>query len=194
MNFFLILFSMFFFLMSQQKTLNKKKTIDIGEVDFFMQRDSYFLQTIKKELKNKSRSSFDLDFNYDQLMESSTKKEEEFIDNQFSFLMSYPYYYQIFFNVERLIKENFYSFFVQTKNLEKTESSQKEKKFIINGGYNTFNMGSSLEFNHGETKIDFLFSSTEEGSQNNPLILIKFFQKKYKDIFLIKILLLKIYL
>lgn len=176
-----ILFFVFIATLSfgQQKNLNKDEVIDIGQVDFFMQRDISFLKKIKQELKNENRISSEVEFNYLSPLSSFSKnKTEEFIDNQFSFLMSYPNYYKIFFNVDRLIKENFYSFFVRTKKLEKTETSKVENGVVPNSGYNSFNMGASLEFNLGKTKTDFLFSSTEEGSQKEKPNFNKIFSKK----------------
>lgn len=167
------------FIVGQKKSLNKNEVIDIGQLDFFMQRDISFLKKIKKELKNENRISSEIEFNYLSPLSSFSKnKQEEFIDNQFSFLMSHPNYYKIFFNVDRVIKENFYSFFVRTKKLEKTETSRVKNGVVPNSGYNSFNMGTSLEFNLGKTKTDFLFSSTEEGSQKEKPNFNKIFSKK----------------
>lgn len=183
-----LLFSLaFFFVTAQENNLNnnlkKNEVVDIGEIDFFTERKTHFLKKIKQELKKQRKIPFDLNLNYQGLAFASGQKKQEFIDNEFSFLMSYPYYYQIFFNVDRLIKENYYSFFVKAKNLEKTESNEKQKDFIVNSGYNSFHMGASLEFNFSKTKIDFLFSSTEEGSQKEQPNFNKIFSKKLQGSF-----------
>lgn len=115
-----LLFSLvFFFITAQENNLNnslkKNEVIDIGEMDFFTERKNHFLKKIKQELKKERKIPFDLNLNYQGLASASGQQKQEFIDNEFSFLMSYPYHYQIFFNVDRLIKENYYSFFVKAK-------------------------------------------------------------------------------